>query len=306
MTKPDKNFDTGLRILEVLRILLNNDVTKGELIEKMNNNPLFDNVYTFEAFIKYFNTLSVMGFKIDKDKNKYKLKNAFKKITLTDKEEEAIIELISYIKKLHNKSLEEKIKKVIYKSIKYFNEEYQIRIKNKLMQLNQNINVDNLTDTLENLLYDKQILSLTYIKNNNIQETITVKLKEIIEKKNNIILVCNDIKQGRNKKINAASVISIMQTPNITTDNNFNNDTVIFRLYGRLSQVYKLKKDETVLDFASEYKTISNKGEDRDILLRRLLKYGENCKIVHPKSMQEEFIALTNNILKNLEEKVTI
>ena len=57
MKKPDKNFDTGLRILEVLRILLEQDVTKGELIEKMNDNPLFENVYTFEAFIKASNKL---------------------------------------------------------------------------------------------------------------------------------------------------------------------------------------------------------------------------------------------------------
>lgn len=305
MKKPDKNFDTGLRILEVLRILLEKDVTKSELIERMNNNPLFENVYTFEAFIKYFNTLSIMGFKIDKDKNIYKLKNAFKQISLTDNEEKIVLNLIRYIKKLHNKNLEEKIKKVIYKSVKYIDNKSQNKIISELEESVQRIESNNIANTLETLMYDKRFLSITYIKNNNSQDTITVQLKEIIEKKNDIILVCYDPKRARNKKINAASVISITQTPNVVTENTLNNDSAIFRIYGRLAQVYKLKQGETVIDFTAGYKTILNKGEDRDIILRRLLKYGENCKIISPKILQEEFIFMTNDILKNLEEGIS-
>lgn len=300
--KSDKNFDTSLRILEVLRILLNYDITKSDLIEKMNENSQFENVYTFEAFIKYFNTLSVLGFKIKKDKNIYKLRNTFYRLQLTKDELAAVFQLISHIKKLHNKTLEQTITNILNKSLKYMDEDTQNQVENAIKESAQNIKSNNLAETLESLLYDNRFISIKYIKNKNTQDTITARLKEIIEKKDEIILVCHDKKSARNKKINAASIISITQTPNMADQNNFNNDSVVFRIYGRLAQVYKLKQGEKVLDFSAGYKTILNKGEDKDIIIKRLLKYGENCKIVQPKIIQDEFLMMTNEILKNLEE----
>lgn len=303
MKKPDKNFDTGLRILEVLKILHESDVTKNELIEKMNNNQLFENVYTFEAFIKYFNTLSIMGFKIEKDKNVYKLRNALAKTEITKSELETVIDLINYTKKLHNKTLEKTIKDILYKSIKYMDETAQNKIIEALKESAATITSNNLTETLESLMYDNLFITITYIKNNNTQDTITVKLEEIIEKKNDIILVCYDNKKARNKKINAASIISIKQTPLKTAERHLNNNSTVFRIYGRLAQVYKLKEGEKVIDFTAGYKTILNKNEDKDIIIKRLLKYGENCQIVAPQSLKEEFLMMTDSILKNLEQE---
>lgn len=303
MKKPDKNFDTGLRILAVLKILLESDVTKSELIDKMNNNPLFENVYTFEALIKYFNTLSVIGFKIEKDKNVYKLRNALSQIEVTESELETVIDLINYTKKLHNKSLEKTIKDLLYKSVKYIEEEsVQNKIIQALKESAQTIESNNLAQTLESIMYDNCLISITYIKNNNTQDTITVRLDEIIEKKNDIILVCYDKKKARSKKINAASIISIKQTPQRAEETRANNNSTVFRLSGRLAPIYKLKEGEEVIDFAAGYKTISNKGEDKDTIIKRLLKYGENCQILEPEPVKEEFLILAESILKNLEE----
>ncbi|MCD7779182.1 MAG: hypothetical protein LUH05_00730, partial [Candidatus Gastranaerophilales bacterium] len=70
MNKQDKNHDTGLRILETLKILLEEDVTRNELIEKLKNNKQVGGVYTQEAFLKYFNTFEHLGLKLKKDKVK--------------------------------------------------------------------------------------------------------------------------------------------------------------------------------------------------------------------------------------------
>ena len=40
--------------------------------------------------------------------------------------------------------------------------------------------------------------------------------------------------------------------------------------------------------------------EDKELLMLRLLKYGENCKIVKPQYLQEEMMEITNEMLKNL------
>ena len=94
----------------------------------------------------------------------------------------------------------------------------------------------------------------------------------------------------------------MVQLPRKAQEINYLN-TVVFELYGRLANSYKLKPSESVINFEQGKIVVSNSEEDRDVLLRRLLKYGENCKIVTPKSMQEEMISLTNEMLKNLEEQ---
>ena len=106
MIKPEKNYDTGIRILEVLKILLEKDISKQELIERIKSNALFENVYTNEAFIKYFNTLEILGVEMDKNKRIYAIKKALSTIQITKEEKEVLLGIILHIKKLHNKDNE--------------------------------------------------------------------------------------------------------------------------------------------------------------------------------------------------------
>lgn len=303
MKKTEKNFDTGLRIVEVLKILLEKDVSKNEIIEEIKNNSLFENVYTPEVFIKYFNTLEILGLNIERRKNIYRLKNVFEKLALTKDEYKMLVDLIGYTKKLHNKNLEKSINNIFKKLIKYTDEKIQSDIINAINKSNQRIYKNpNFIKSLESLLYEEQIISVTYCRNNKTQETISVELREIIEKNNDITLVCYDIKKSRNKKIPITSIISIKQLPNKASKITRTN-SVIFRIYGRLADVYKLKPAEKTLDFSPGCITISNYGEDKDVLIRRLLKYGENCEIIQPQNIKEEFLTMTDEILKNLEKE---
>lgn len=305
MSKPEKKFDTGLRILEVLKILLEQDISKRDLIDKLKNNKLFENVYTQEAFIKYFNTLELLGFKIKKDKTLYKVIDTPSKVVLTNKEISVFIDLIRYLKKLHNLNLEASMLSVIYQSLKYLDEKARTEIKLALEEKAQNVSVNgNLISFLESLLAEKQLVSITYKKNNNSVDTITVELKEIIEKNNNITIVCYNPLKARNKKIPLDSVISVKQSPRRVPNISCIN-SVVFRLYGRLAKAYKLKSNENTMDFSSGCATISNVGEDKDVLLKRLLKYGEFCEIIKPEDVRKDFIKLTEDILNNLQEDMT-
>lgn len=302
MTKPEKNFDTGLRILEVLKILQEKDMSKNDIINELKNNNLFESVYTQEAFIKYFNIFELFGLIIEKEKNVYKLKNSLLKVTLSKNEIEVLIDLIKYIRKLHNKKIESELKGLLYKFIKYTDANTQEVILKALQEADYNMNGNNNTiGFLEKLLYDNQLVTITFYKNKSVQESITVIIKEIIEKNNDIVIVCYDSSKSRNKKIYLSSIISIKQSPQKASNSQYLN-SVVFRLYGRLASLYKLKTSETVLDFSKDCITVSNTEEDKDILLRRLLKYGESCKIIKPQIMKDEFISLTKDILKNLQE----
>ncbi len=303
MKKPEKNHDTGLRILEVLKILLEKNLSKIELIEKLKENDSVENVYSQEAFLKYFNTFELSGLKLNRFQGKYSLNNALLKTNLSKKEQEMLILLINSITKLNNKSEEEIIKNFFLKIDKYVdidlnNELNNIANKETLIQ-NSNIR-NNIIATLKNLIYEEQRVNITYKKKDNTEETDTFELKEIIEKDNCMYVVCYSPSLGRNKRININYIKSLNQLPQKISGVCYMN-SIVFEVYGRLASLYRLKQSERVIDFSNNHLTISNTEEDKDSLLLRLLKYGENCKIIRPKSLQEEFINLTNDILKNLE-----
>ena len=154
MNKPEKKHDTGLRILEVLKILLEKNLSKTELIEKLKENDLVENVYSQEAFLKYFNTFELSGLKLNRFQGKYSLNNALLKINLSKKEQEMLILLINSITKLNNKSEEE-------------------IMRNFFLKINKYINID-LNNELDNIINKE-----TSIQNSNIRNNIIETLKHL-------------------------------------------------------------------------------------------------------------------------------
>ena len=303
MKKSDKNFDTGLRILEVLKILLNDNFSKNDIINILKDNSNFQSVYTNEAFIKYFNTLKKAGLKINKIKNKYELENSLINIELTEKEKAILLYVLNNYKILHNTTDEEAVKRAIFKINKFIYNFKDAPTLDKMLKTKPDITntlKTNLLETLQKMLNDNLLVKMKYIKNNNTEAEIILELKEIIEKNNNIYILGYCKQEEKNKRILIDTIISLEQLPQKGTNSN-SNSSVTFELYGRLVSLYKLKPSEKLVNFTETSRTISNTEEDKDLLLRRLLKYGENCKIIKPKSLQEELLALTDDILKNLE-----
>ena len=305
MTKQDKSFGTGLRVLEILKILLNENLSKNDLIEKLKNLSKVGAVYTKEAFIKYFNTLEMLGFKIVKEKNIYKLENSLQQVNFSDFEKELFYSLIKESTKLHDTRKQDVFANFISRLEKFSNTPFDKNIISKCLSEEKYVQTDNIRAnvlfTLKNLLVDGQMVKITYQRTKNIVEEVVVEIKEIQEKRKNIFVVCYCPTLCANKKIPIDTISSIVQLPSRTKGAERCN-TVIFRLYGRLAATYKLKSSEKVMDFNPHYITVSNASEDKDALLRRLLKYGENCEIRKPQSIKEEFLIMTNEILKNLQE----
>lgn len=304
MTKSDKSFDTGLRILEILKVLLNENIKKIELIEKIKGNSKVESVYTQEAFIKYFNTLTVMGFELEKVKNVYILNNALFQVNISTEEKNLLKEIVENYRKLNNKNVEKNIKTAYAKINKYISEPLSFLELTELFdsefRVDYNEVKENLIITIQNMILDKQLVTLKYKRTKNQVEEIVVELKELIEKNQKFYVSCYCPNIARNKKIDLEKIVSLVQLPRKTSGKNHLN-SVVFELYGRLSKSYKLKPSERVINFSNDCIVVSNSEEDKDTLLRRLLKYGENCKIITPKSMQDDLLLLTDEILKNLE-----
>lgn len=302
MKKPEKKHDTGLRILEVLKILLDEDLTKNQLIEYLKFNKDVEGVYTKEAFLKYFNTFELLGLKLKKDKTKYGFSTAILKVDLTKEEKEALVSLVKFINKYNDKSSEALLNRLFLRLEKFVgvNIEDILRESNQQLELQSDNIRQNIIKTLKDMIYEKQQVDITYKKNDLSEETDTFELKEIIEKDGKTYISCCNSKTTRNKKICVDLITGLKQQHGKNKEFDMKT-TVTFEIYGRLIQAYKLKENEKGLDFYPNKLVISNTNEDKDALLLRLLKYGENCKILKPESLKNEFLMITNQIIKNLE-----
>lgn len=304
MSNPVKKHETALRILEILKILLVDNATKDEIIEKLKTKSKVGDVYSYEAFTKYFNTLNLAGLAVEQKNKKYHLKNSVIQASLSEKEKNVIVKLVKSIGNIGNKAFRDILKHSFFKLNKFIDIDLTDYIENITEEDNQALSSNiknNKIITLKKMLEEDYQICLKYKKKNGETESITTELKKIIETKKNVYIVCYDSKLGRNFKINVDSIISINQNPRKKSGMNYLN-SVIFELYGRLATSYKLKQSERALHFEHNCMTVSNSEEDKESLLLRLLKYGENCKIIRPNDIKEEFLDMTNVILKNLEQ----
>lgn len=101
------------------------------------------------------------------------------------------------------------------------------------------------------------------------------------------------------KKIYYTDVTSL-EISTCKSNNGVPPSSIVFKLKNNLAKRYTLRPDERIVstDFDGSI-CVSNKAEDKDTLLKRLLKYGDMCEIVSPRSYRKEFKNTIINTLKN-------
>jgi predicted DNA-binding transcriptional regulator YafY len=302
MQQIDKTFDTGLRILEILRMLLDNDLSKNELMHYLNLNPDIECINSTEAFIKYFNTFNLVGLKTLKHREKYGFKTALVGMKLTKREKEFFLDLIKSIPTLDDPPKELILKRVLMRIQKYFGVDFHAQFDEYCEEKNILYNIEDINiflQRMQNMIDAEEPVILTYRKTNNAEAVLKVELKEVIKKKNKYIVHCFDIDRETNRRINVDTILSLKTVEHVTIEN-INN--VIFEIFGRFASSYMLRADENVIDFRNNYIVVSNRTRKRDILYQRLLKYGKNCRILTPKYAKTEFDDFIDYSMRKLEE----
>ncbi len=74
-----------------------------------------------------------------------------------------------------------------------------------------------------------------------------------------------------------------------------------FELKGKLALSYLLKDEERMVDSLEDSIIVANSSGNKTELFKRLLKYGEFCEIILPKTQKEEFEDIICASLKNLK-----
>ena len=293
--------DTGLKVIEILKLLTKQDISGRdieEIIYRLNKRDC-----TAETIQRYIHTLKYSGLNITKSgkTGKYHLENQPFSLDLNDRELKALCFLDNYVNGLNNKKLSAEFENFFNDLSKYFTEDLKQKY-HKLKQNNTNRSIysyKHLADKInifEDLCKDKQRTEIVYENG----KTYITEPKELIYDKNCVYLLCYIPSDACNKMFLIDKISSYKQLPTKSSEGTFLN-TAVFECRGRLAKNYKLKPSERIINSSSDSVIISNAQEDKEVLLRRILKYGENAKVIQPKNLSEDMVKMINKMIQNCE-----
>ena len=117
---------------------------------------------------------------------------------------------------------------------------------------------------------------------------------KVVYKRGKAVLIAYDQKDNDYKEFVLENITDVKQKPQKQVKGS--PSSVLFKLKGRLAKSYMLKKGEMLLETGDDFIIISNKNEDRELLIRRLLRYYDKCEILYPKTCRERIVELINEM----------
>lgn len=283
MTYRAKHHDSCVRVLEFLKLLTKNDID----IKELEYDEKFEDIEAPETFLKYISTLEVSDIDVRKIGKKYSLCKFPEEIELDDKE----INLVANICRHFDACCLEKergfLEQFLSKLFKSLASDSKQKLDLKLKSLKiteSNRKIASIANNFQKYVDLAQKLKITYEG-----ETLIVIPKGVEIYEDRVLLDVYNPKKAENYKFLTQNIEKIEILPMRAISVNVTS-SVVFEVYGRLSVNYRLRDCEHVDSFSDEKKVIINTGEDKKSLIKRLMKYGENCKITSPKFLQNEML----------------
>lgn len=277
---------SSMQVIKTLQVLLQGNFTMNELIEKLNENeeePVFNN----SVISKYINTCRYCGIEIPKIHNRYFVASMPFGMDLTNVD----INLLENIQSVVKEHMTSKNCKIIDNFIEKLN-----RYSNKRIARVEKNTYQLTSELFESAVSDKRKIKLM-LKTRVIMECIPLK---IIENKGKIFF--NVYYKNKERMIDSDRVSGIEILTNKFVQN-FNDTSVIFLLREDLACRYDLRENEQYIESDKKgWTAVSNRGENKDILFARLLRYDSKCEIVSPKIYREEMKQLLDDALNNYGE----
>ena len=277
---------SSMQVIKNLQVLLQGNFTMNELIEKLNENenePVFNN----SVISKYINTCRYCGIEIPKIHNRYFVASMPFGMDLTNVD----INLLENIQSVVKEHMTSKNCKIIDSFIEKLN-----RYSNKRIARVEKDTYQLTSELFESAVSDKRKIKLM-LKTRVIMECIPLK---IVENKGKIFF--NVYYKNKERMIDSERVSGIEILTNKFVQN-FNDPSVIFLLREDLACRYDLRENEQYIKSDKKgWVAVSNRGENKDILFARLLRYDAKCEIVSPKVYREEMRQLLDDALKNYGE----
>lgn len=299
-----KISETSIRVLETLKFLTRQSASIQDIIrhfEKIDSN---NRIYTNEVILKYINTLKVFGFKFIKEKDKYVLLNYPLQFDFDNRDLKMICMLEKSLELFPEESIKREITVFLQELEKRFSDETRVLARNMSRFDIQTLDFDYKKYSAqireyEQYCLDAQRLKLTYKNLNGAEVSVMVEPNEIKYLNKSIYLSVYNPLSAQIQDINFNSILGIEQLP-LKSNPMSMYSSATFLLKGSLARAYKLHSGEKLIQLRPDGNiVIQNQKEDRVMLLKRLMKYGEYCEVLAPKNLKEEMKKMIDLTLVN-------
>lgn len=273
---------SSMQVLKTLLVLMEGNYTMNELTDKLNKNEASP-IFNHSVISKYINTCRYLGIDIPKIHNKYFVASLPFGLNLDLRD----LELFENLQNIAKEILPEKSLNIftsfINKLAKYSNKQ--------LVRADRQV-PHKVIEMFDRAIQEKRKINLMFKNNTN----ITCIPVGIVENKGKTFF--NIHLEEKEKLYVLDNIVGIEVLPQRFAKN-YTGQVVVYTLTGNLAKRYELRENEQLISKEQDSITISNKGENKEILFSRLLRYDSSCEILHPKHYREEMKQLLNDMLKN-------
>lgn len=277
---------SSMQVLKTLLVLLDGSYTMQDLVIKLNENEK-DSVFNNSVVSKYINTCRYCGIEIPKIHNKYFVAKIPFGLNLSSHDVDLLKKMQIICKDTFSKKINNGFNSFLEKLNKYSNKTI--------------------------LRIEKNTLLMTY---EMFEKAINEEKKVCLMLKNKQILVCipmcitthqkrvyfNIKHDNKEKSIAVDRIIGLEILEEFFKVPDYEQNEAVFELYGALADRYNLRENEILLEKEPNRVKILNKGEDKDMLLSRLLRYDSLCKIKSPSNYCTEMKKIIVETLANYGE----
>ena len=290
-----RKIDASFRIIKIFKMLYEKPLTITEIIDSLYKEDI---VVSKETLIKYFKTIRQSGCILRKKQGKFILESVPLSLELLDNDYENLAIFENLTTGLYGENvqhdLKNAIKKILSLADKDTNEKFTLFLtKTKYAKQEPRVFKEKIS-TLLKYGYDNSKIKILYNGEKIVISHISFKYY------NNSVYVHGFNESLKNYELYSLSNIKeIYSTPETSSKEAFAPYTV-FEIRGRLMKTYTLYEEERVIKVKNDAIVISNNYEDKKQLYKRLLRYGNLCKIISTQSDIENFKAMLLKMKTNL------
>ena len=276
---------SSMQVLKTLQKLLEGDYTMTELIEKLNENepePVFNN----SVISKYINTCRYCGIEIPKIHNKYFVAKIPFGINFSAREFDLLNEMQTVANSFLSKKANKNFVKLLSSIFKFANRQI-VRVEPDTANITR--------ETFEKAVYDEKKIRLMFRAK---AEMDCIPLG-ITEHKGKLYF---NVRHNGKDKLVMTERITGLYVLNEKFSQRDEDRTVLFKLTTPLAERYQARAHEEIVEsHLPDYIVVKNNGEDKDLLISRLARYGNLCEIITP-YLRNDMSKMINDALSNYGE----
>ena len=273
---------SSIQVIKTLQILMQGTFSINDLVAKLNENEK-EAVFNNSVISKYINTCRFCGFEIPKINNAYYVAKIPFGLDLSMDD----IDLLKSIQHFINEEMSSKSAQLINSVVKKI-----CMFSNKKISKTEKNGFNLSVELFERAIAQQRKIKLIF-KNRSEMECVPLSItKEGYKTFFNVFY-----KKIRNIDVARLSGIEISGQK---SEKVFGLEQVtVFKLKGKLAKRYEAREHERIDTNPDGTITVTNTNENKEILMSRLLRYEEDCEIVHPLAYRENMKNIINDMLNN-------